>query len=442
MYPTQIVRKSVAFSLILFLLIDTNVSFALTLDTANIVQSGMSQVPLSEQKIQDISTYLFQNRSPITTSTLFEASGSRFVELDSKKPPLYNLTSSGATPYNFSYGKSLYDANIAIVDLPTTASGRYTYEAPYYCDLLISSLAKFTKIGNNVCLPNYTSFNTAYTANNERTYVSVIKTDEIKTADLSHFGILIFPDIILGKHADILDSFGSGGIDKIKTFVRNGGVVYFSSKSLILSDKMQLTNKVVDENTLIKHHENQGKISLASGTDFTSQVLNTGLYEGKNYSALAESGYYDYLVGSYFLHTASDSAVVPVRYFNIVEDVNYYFQDLTTMENAELDAANNISAFYKPYEKGLIVYNGGNSLFSPQLGSHKLFINHTLNSILLSFMRELYVSAKVIQKSNPDIKENLVPALERNIILQYSLDVKNVYNAASTNLQAVIDIAS
>lgn len=222
MYPFQIVRKTVAFLLILLLLIDTNVSFALILDTANIVSGGMSQVPLSEQKIQNISTYFLQNRSPVTTSTLFEASGSQFVELDSKKPPLYHLTSSGSASYDFSYGKSLYDANIAIVDLPTANSGRYTYEAPYYCDLLISSLAKFTKIGNNTCLPSYADFSSAYTVNSERTYVSVIKTSEVSGADLGRFGILIFPDIILGKHADILDSFGSGGIDRIKTFVRNG----------------------------------------------------------------------------------------------------------------------------------------------------------------------------------------------------------------------------
>lgn len=205
---------------------------------------------------------------------------------------------------------------------------------------------------------------------------------------------------------------------------------------------MELTSRIVDENTLIKHHENQGKITLAQGTDFTSQVLNTGLYEGKTYSAKTGSGYYDYLVGSYFLHTASDPAVVPVRYFDIEHDANYYFQDLTTLENAELDATNNVAAFYKPYEKGLVVYNGGNSLFSPQSGSHKLFMNHTLNSIVLSFMRDLYVSAKVAQKSNLDLKENLVPSLERNIVLEYSLDAKNVYNTASTNLRAVIDIAT
>lgn len=435
-------RKVTALILILMLTFDTGISFAINFEQVNTVYNGMTQVPLSEQKINNVSTYLFQNRNPLSTSTLFESTTNQFIELDAKKISTYNLWSSGSDSYNFTYGKSLYDANIAILDLPTTSSGRYTYEAPYYCDLLISSLWKYAKIGNNICLPNYEEFNTAFTANPDRTYVSVIKTNEIHTADLSHFGILIFPDIILSKHADILESFWSWGIDKIKTFVKNWGIVYFSSKSLILADKMELTNHIVDENLLIKHHENQGKITLSTKTDFVSQVLNTGLYEGKTYSAKTGSGYYDYLLGSYFLHVSSDPGIVPVRYFDTEHDANYYFQDLTTLENAELDVNNAVSAFYKPYEKWLVIYNGWNSLFSSQTTPQKLFINHTLNSILLSFMRELFVSAKVTQKSNPELKENLVPSLERNIILEYSLDTKNVYNESSTSLQATIDIAT
>lgn len=118
------------------------------------------------------------------------------------------------------------------------------------------------------------TFKTEYDKNPERTYVNVIKTSEIPDADLSKYGTIIFPDIILGRHSEILDDFGSGGIAKIKSFVENGGTVYFSSKSLILADKMELTNRVVDDNTLVKHHENQGKLLLQSSNDFNTQVLN------------------------------------------------------------------------------------------------------------------------------------------------------------------------
>lgn len=138
----------------------------------------------------------------------------------------------------------------------------------------------------------------------------------------------------------------------------------------------------------------------------------------------------------------ADAAIIPVRYFDVGHDMNYYFQDVTTSEDAQLDLDNAISAFYKPYGHGLIVYNGGNSLFSPQSNSHKLFINHTLNSIALSFLREVYTSAKVAQKSNPDVREDLVPALERNLVFEYSMDATNVFNGVVSNAVATINIAT
>lgn len=87
-------------------------------------------------------------------------------------------------------------------------------------------------------------------------------------------------------------------------------------------------------------------------------MLNFGFYEGKNYGAQTGSGYYEYLLGSYYVRPNADPAIVPVRYFDVGHDQNYYFQDQTTLEDAPLDIDRAISAFYKPYGKGLVVYNG------------------------------------------------------------------------------------
>ena len=237
----------------------------LTLDARYNIPSGMEQAPLAEKKISDIQKFLFGARSPVVSNTLFDTENGKFLELSDTSSKTYGLSLSGAMFSDYSGGKAIYDGNIAILDLPTAGSGRLTYEAPYYCDTLISSLAKYTKIGNNICLSGYSAFADAYANNNERTYVDVLKTDEVKDADLSHFSILVFPDITLGKHGEILDSIGENGRAKIKAFVEAGGMVYFSSKSLILADKMELTKSVVDESTLIKHRANQGKIALENG---------------------------------------------------------------------------------------------------------------------------------------------------------------------------------
>jgi len=41
--------------------------------------------------------------------------------------------------------------------------------------------------------------------------------------------------------------------------------------------------------------------------------------------------------------------MVVARRFDTVGDSNYYFQDLTTLENASLDTSSVVAAFYKPY---------------------------------------------------------------------------------------------
>lgn len=426
-----------------FLLIESNFATAQVLfDKWDIIKSGMNIWQLSETKINNIEKYLLQNWNSGNSTTLFEADTNNILELNNIYKTAYNLTNTGVKNYNFNYGKALFDGNIAIVDLATSNSGRYTYEAPYYCDLLISSLAKFVKIGNNICLSSYAQFMQQYAINPNRTYVNIIKAEEFKTADLSKYAIVIFPDIILGKHAEILDELTGSGIANIKNFVNNWWVTYFSSKSLILSDKMELTNKVVDDNILVKHHLNQGKIKLTNASDFNSQILNFWMYEWKNYSSKVGSWFYDYLLGSYYIKKNEDPSVVPVRYFDIANDSAYYFQDVNTSENSELDVADDISAFYKPYGKGYILYNWWSSLFSPQSNSHKLFINHTVNNILFSFLREIYTTTKIVQKSNTNIQERLIPALEKDIVFEYNFEATNVFNQAQSNLVTRIKIAS
>ena len=132
---------------------------------------------------------------------------------------------------------------------------------------------------------------------------------------------------------------------------------------------------------------------------------------------------------------------MPIRDFDIKNDVGYYFQDLSTLENSDIDAESAVAAFYKPYGNGLVVYNGGNSLYSPQKSSHILFRNHTLNAFMLSFAREVHASAKVVQKSNPELKERLVPSLEKDILLEYDLTSMNVFNENVSDTVATISLA-
>lgn len=436
------IKKMVAFLLLLLIIFPANTTTAQVIfDKLNLIPTWTNITNINEDKVNKLNQYLFQNRNLWTSSTLLEANNNNILELDTIYKSPYNLANSWSTNYNFSYWKTIYDWNIAIVDLATTSSGRYTYEAPYYCDLLIWNLAKYVKVWNNICLSSYAQFMEEYSKNQNRTYVNVIKTSEIATADLSKYSIIIFPDITLWKHPEILDDLTWSWIINIKNYANNGGITYFSSKSLILADKMELTKKVVDENTLVKNHANQAKISIEN-SDFNSQILNFWFYKGSSYTTNNTWSYYDYLLGSYLVNKSNDTSIVPIRYFDIKNDSNYYFQDLATNEDIEFDAQNVIQSFYKPIWKWYVIYNWWSSLFSLQSSSHKLFLNHTLNWVLFSFLRDVYTSVLVSQKSNLDVTDRLIPALEKDITFEYNFDAINVFNKDISNFEANILIST
>jgi len=438
--------RKILSALLLFAFSATQIfAFPFTLNPADTVSTGMSQGSLTEDKVHSLSQYLFQNRNNSTTSTLVDAQMQNIVELD--KNNLYQAAKwkskqlfSGSGTYALADGKAIYDTNIAIVEAANPQTGRYTYETPYFCDLLISSLAKFSKIGGNTCLSSYSAFASAYTQNPARTYVTVIKSDEIKTANLSAFGVIIFPDIVLGTQSNVLDQIETTGIANIQTYVQNGGQAIFSSKSIVLAAHMWLVSGV-NEDMLIKHRFNNGRVSLQS-TDFTSRVLNLGLYEGKDYTAKTGSGYFDYVLGSYVIDPTADNAIVPVRYFDPAHDAGYYFQDIPSSEEIDTDTPQILAAFWKPYGKGSVVYNGANSLYSDPDESHILYVNHLTNAILLGFLRDVYATARVAQTSNPSLKSNIVPALEKQITFSYQFHSQNIFSQNVTNLSTQMVIAT
>jgi hypothetical protein len=57
-------------------------------------------------------------------------------------------------------------------------------------------------------------------------------------------------------------------------------------------------------------------------------------------------------------------------------------------------------------------------------------------------LREVYTKVLVSQKSNPDLIDRLIPALEKDIAFEYNFDATNVFNVPVTNLEANILIST
>ena len=389
---------------------------------------------VSQRSVLDHYRYIFQQVNKGSTDKIFENKESlELFSTDYKSRYWYNLDFPTSINYDIKEWKALYDTSIAIVDSKDTQ--RLSYETPYYCDLIISSLAKYKKIWGNHCLPSYQDFINSYSDDPDRTYVTVIDDYDIKNADLSKFGIIIFPDILLWKHPFILNNIWALWIEKVKNYVNDWWITFFSSKSIVLAEKMEIIWDVVDDDILLKHHTNQWKIKIENNDDFNTKVLNYSIYNGKNYTQASKNNedFYDYLLWSYLIN--DDWSLTKARYFDLENDSNYYFQDVQSLEDIEIESKEVISSFYKKTGKWLVLYNGWNSLFSSWNSSHVLFTNHVLNSILLSFLREVYTQAEVSQKSNPLLNKNLVPALEKNILFEYDFKWVNVFKNSVTELK-------
>jgi len=227
-------KKFTAFLIVICLLIDANLVFALTFNKSNSVPISQ-QSNVTESKIYDQYKYLMQNRGLGSTSSLLEANKTQITEFDDVLVNKHSLNSIVETNYDFGFGQAIYDGNIGIIDFKDVDSGNITYEAPYYCDVIIVALAKFFDIDNNVCISSYSAFDALYQVDPNRTYVNTIKVNELSNADLSRYSVIIFPDFTLGKHSDILVEMGETGRANLKNFVETGGISYFSSKSIIIA---------------------------------------------------------------------------------------------------------------------------------------------------------------------------------------------------------------
>jgi hypothetical protein len=164
------------------------------------------------------------------------------------------------TTVEFGKSKALYDMNIAVLKIERSIDGRLTdltYESDHYCTALSTYLGKFTQCLNRKSYEEYIKI----PGNLGRTifmYVDEIDIDRSNFLFLdqskNRFGILIIPDIVMGAEKTILDILGESGINKIKTFVNNGGMIYVSGKSAILLEDPRfnfIKQNIIDKDNLL-----------------------------------------------------------------------------------------------------------------------------------------------------------------------------------------------
>ena len=151
---------------------------------------------------------------------------------------------------HISKAKSLYDINIAILDLEYEIDEVKTnlfYESEQYCAYLVQKLEKVPSCLYSI--EEFESYQKNYTTKGAIVLfndVELLKSNSLydESTNVNKFDLLIIPDHVFGVDSIITKKYKEEGIAKIKQFIQNGGNIIASGKSGYLLEKWNIINPI------------------------------------------------------------------------------------------------------------------------------------------------------------------------------------------------------
>ena len=179
-----------------------------------------------------------------------------YISLNPKELDAHKIGLKTSYTLEIKKARALYDADIAILSINGFDLNENITDIDYFTDGTewSSFIQKYLSKGNTFI--NYETFMKAKRSNPQRTYSTLINETEIQKGGLMNeqiprFGILIIPDFYISAKIDIiLGLLKQTGIDKIKEFYENGGVIFANGKSGALLEEFGLVKKNTYDRTL------------------------------------------------------------------------------------------------------------------------------------------------------------------------------------------------
>ena len=362
-----------------------------------------------------------------------------FISLDPRELEADNIGLRTHNTLAIQKARALFDADIAILSI----NGYYLNEnytnSDYFTEGTEWGQFLRSNFGKGNCHLYYEDFLKSKKSNPMKTYSTLINETEIQKGALMNeklprFGILIITDFYVNAEVQaILGKLGQNGINKIKEFYNNGGVIFATGKSGVLMEEFGLMNKNSYNRKLELIAEGNGRINSKgcettynktydeNEDDFDKQLVCVNINEKKEYT-----------LTSTYLTRSLDSS------FKILVNID---PENKKLKVAEEGIARNLTPNEKKYLP-LISHKVNNKNgqifllnFNTMIGSSDRTI--LLNLIMLSLSKEMYITSKVGMSLN-DIEQPDMPIpageagfnLEVNAII-HNLDNKNINN---TNL--------
>ncbi|MEI8360908.1 MAG: hypothetical protein WCG01_02175 [bacterium] len=342
-----------------------------------------------------------------------------------------------STTIDIGRARALYDGSMAILDISKITNGQnrhLTYESEAYCHILHTYLAKHEQ-----CFHGFADFqayqNDSNVPNKEVSSLVMLNAADIQGGKLLNannpfFKILILPDITSGLEGVTIAELGSSGLAAISDFVNKGGVVISSGKSsLLLEQAGILAINSVEQQILIKHKQNKGRLLFTNGVDFESHLLQLG--------QVPENGYFNtYFLSSFFVRPEVDPDLIDIANLDLLGDSNYYFQDRTSLRATSTPVGQALALGYKKFGQGGAYILAG----QPASGAEKYY-PYVLDAVFGAMSKDIIANLKVVQKTNPALDETVIPALESNVILNGELKLVNYFNQPIHNVLASVNVA-
>ena len=361
-----------------------------------------------------------------------------YISLNPKELDAYKIGLKTSYTLEIKKARALYDADIAILSINGFDLNENITDIDYFTDGTewSSFIQKYLSKGNTFI--NYETFMKAKRSNPQRTYSTLINETEIQKGGLMNeqiprFGILIIPDFYISAKIDIiLGLLKQTGIDKIKEFYENGGVIFANGKSGALLEEFGLVQKNTYDRTLHFFANGDSKItSVGCESTYNKSYVNGVDDFDKQMACVTIDKKKIYTLTSSFKTKTLDTS------FKTLVDID------STNTKLQVAAENGIARDLTEEEKKILPLvlhknnNKGGQIFIMNFNPMGKSSDRNLifNLVSLSLSKELYITSSVRMTLNETEMPDLpIPAGEAGFNLKvdtliHNLDDQQLKNA-------------